>query len=74
MSGDVDDYRIRLGFCKVRDTTRFGVETSHRQSLFGRGARNWAVTKIPDAGDHNGGAIVASESAMVRVLIWPGTP
>src|SRR5258708_27858577 len=43
----------------MRNTTRFGVETSGRQNLFGRSVRDWAVTEIPDAGDHNGGAIVA---------------
>ena len=40
VSGDVNNYGICLGFRKMRNTTRFGVETSHRQSLFGRSARD----------------------------------
>src|ERR1700722_14709509 len=55
VSGDVNDSRVRLGFCKMRNTTRFGVETSGRERLFGRSACDRAVTEVPDAGDHDGG-------------------
>src|ERR1700730_10237411 len=59
VSGDVNDYGIRLGLRKMRNATRFGVETSGRQSLLGRRARDWTVTEVPNAGDNNGSAIVA---------------
>jgi hypothetical protein len=59
VSRDANDYGIRLGFWEVCSTARFGVETSGRQCFLGRGARGLAVTEVPDAGDHNGGAIVA---------------
>jgi len=39
VSGDVDDYGIRLGFREVRNAARLRVEASGRQSLLGRGVR-----------------------------------
>ena len=75
VSGDVNDYGIRLGFRKMRNTTRFGVEASGRQSLFARSARSardWTVTEIPDTGDHNGSAIVAV-GVCAWILVFAGT-
>src|ERR1700674_4279237 len=59
VSSDVNDYRIRLGFREVRNAAWLGVETSARKSFLGRSARDRTVTEVPDAGDHDGSAIVA---------------
>src|ERR1700733_6058030 len=70
VSGDVNDDGIRLGFRKMRNAARFSVETSGRQNLFGRRARDRAVPEIPDAGDHNRRAIVAVGMGLNLGVCW----